>query len=210
MENTTDIGNLKQHYEKLTHEEKSIRIMTFYKILEGNRPSVSELSIKSGLPESEVRKCIETLKKVGTLVLDEEGSIVGSHGLSLVPTKHRLIINNTNLYTWCAADAIGIPAALGADAKIVSNCSHCNSNIEIDMVKGNIQYSNHKDACIWVVEADLSKSIVGCTCPQINFFCSVEHFNKAICCTNGRLLTLTQAVQLGHCWWEDVRSSNKF
>ncbi len=160
------------------------------------------------MPESEVIKCQETLKDVGTLVLDEEGNIVGSLGLSLVPTKHCLIINNTNKYTWCAADAIEIPAALGVDAKIFSNCSQCNDNIEIDMVKGNIQHSNHRDTCIWVVEADLNKSIVGCTCPQIDFFCSIEHFNKAICCTNGSLLTLTQAVQLGHCWWMSIPQIN--
>lgn len=205
MDNVIDVGNLKQHFEKLTPEEKSIRLLTFYKILEGNLPSVSELSIESGLPESEVIKCLETLKEVGTLVLDKEGNIVGSHGLSLVSTKHRLIINNKNLYTWCAADAVGIPAALGADAKILSNCSYCNDVIEIDIVKGNIHHSNHKDTCIWVVEADLSKSIVCCTCPQINFYCSVEHFNKSKHHSKGRLLTLNQAIQLGHCWWEDVR-----
>lgn len=210
MESILDIGNLKQHYDKLTPEEKTIRIMTFYRILEGNRPNINELSIKSGLSAIEVQKCVERLKRIGTLVLDEEGNIVGSHGLSLVPTKHHLIINGNNLFTWCAADAIGIPAALEVDAKIISKCSQCNEPIEIDMDKGRIQYSNQKDARIWVVEADLDRSIVCCTCPQINFYCTVEHFNKSKHQSKGKLLTLDQAIQLGHCWWEDVRSISRF
>ena len=209
MESILDIGNLKQHYEILTPEEKTIRIMTFRRILEGYRPNINELSIKIGLSEIEVQKCVESLKNIGTLVLDEEGNIVGSHGLSLVPTKHHLSISGNHLFTWCAADAIGIPAALEVEAKIISKCFQCNEPIEIDMVKGRIQYSNQKDARIWVVEADLDHSIVCCTCPQINFYCSVEHFNKSECQSKGKLLTLDQAIELGYCWWEDVRSINR-
>lgn len=163
MEGILDVGNLKQHYDKLTAKEKAIRRIAFFRILDGNRTTINELSIKSGLSETEVMKTVIGLKEVGTLVLDDEGVIVGSHGLSLVPTEHSLVINNHNLYTWCAVDAIGIPAALDFDAKISSKCAQCHVPIKIDMVKGNIQYSNHKDAHIWVVEADLSRSIVGCT-----------------------------------------------
>lgn len=163
MEHVLDVGNLKQHYDKLAPEEKAIRLIAFYRILDGNRSTINDLSIKAGLSEAEVKKYVKGLKKTGALVLDDEGTVVGSHGLSLVPTQHSLIINNNNLFTWCAADAIGIPAALEIDAKIISKCSQCNEPIKIDMIKGNIQYSNQKDACIWVVEADLGRSIVGCT-----------------------------------------------
>lgn len=163
MGNVLDIGNLKQHYDKLTPEEKAIRISAFYSILEGSRSTIIDLSIKIRLSVTEVKKYVEDLKISGALVLDEEGAVVGSHGLSLVPTNHRLVIDGNDLFTWCAADAIGIPAALEIDAKIYSRCSQCNEPIKIEIVKGRIQYSNQKDTRIWVVEADLGRSIVGCT-----------------------------------------------
>lgn len=97
----------------------------------------------------------------GIMVLDEKGDVVGSHGLSLVPTQHRLNINGRNLFTWCAADAVGIPAALGADTKIFSKCFQCHEPLKIEMVNGEIRYSNRENARIWVIEADLGRSIVG-------------------------------------------------
>ncbi|PKM77390.1 MAG: hypothetical protein CVU90_07130 [Firmicutes bacterium HGW-Firmicutes-15] len=38
------------------------------------------------------------------------------------PTEHELCINEHDLFTWCAIDAIGIPSALRVDAKIGSKC----------------------------------------------------------------------------------------
>lgn len=33
-------------------------------------------------------------------------------------TRHRLILDGQGLYTWCAIDAVGIPAALSLDAQV--------------------------------------------------------------------------------------------
>jgi len=157
-----DVGGLGQYLNRLTTEEKAVRLTAFQRILNGNRSSVDELAVQTGLTTGQLETHIEDLVKQGILVLDETGLIVGSHGLSLTPTEHCLHINGRDLFTWCAADAIGIPAALGCDAKIASKCFQCNEPIEITMVTGEIQYSNQKDARIWVIEADLGRSIVGC------------------------------------------------
>lgn len=157
-----DVGGLGQHLDKLTPEEKTIRIKAFYRILEGKRSDIDELAFRTELTSEQIRKIIKGLIQHGMLVIDEQGAIVGSHGLSLTPTEHHLYINRQNLFTWCAVDAIGIPAALGVDAKIISKCFQCNEPIEITMVNGEIQYSNKADSRIWVIEADLGRSIVGC------------------------------------------------
>lgn len=41
--------------------------------------------------------------------VDIQGNVTGFLGLSLVPTSHKLILNNKTLYTWCAADTILLP-----------------------------------------------------------------------------------------------------
>ena len=158
-----DAGGLGQRIRRLTPEERTLRLEAFYGILNGRALSVNELSLRSGLAVDMVQGYITEMVSRGMLVIDEHETVVGSHGLSLIPTNHQLSVEGRNLFTWCAADAVGIPAALGADAKIISRCFQCNGHIEIVMIKGEIQYSSQEDVCIWVVEADLGQSIVGST-----------------------------------------------
>lgn len=207
MEDLLDIGGLGKHFNKRTPEEKLLRLASFYSILDGRKATVTELAHQTGILEQQARQYIESMANDGRLVIDAQGAVVGSHGLSLTPTKHRLHICGHDLFTWCAADAVGIPAVLGVDATIYSKCFQCNDPIEIHISGGEVIYSNYEDVRIWVVIPDLSRSIVGCTCPQINFFCSVEHFNNwnKDQLTSGRLLTLVEGVELGKCWWEDVK-----
>lgn len=158
-----DVGNLGLHLSRLTPEEKAIRHAAFYKILNGNSASVDELAIQLSLSTDKARRYIKDMVDKGILVVDEKWTVVGSHGLSLIPTDHRLSINGKNLFTWCAEDAIGIPAALGVDAVVISKCYQCNDPIRIEMASGEVLHSSQQDVCIWVVEADLGRSIVGCT-----------------------------------------------
>lgn len=206
MADIIDIGGLGQHLNKLTYEEKAIRIGAFYTILNGKPASIDALALQSGISADLTRRYIRGMADRGILVMDEDETVVGCHGLSVIPTKHHLSINGKNLFTWCAIDAVGIAAALELEAKIVSKCFQCNEAIEIDMANGEILNCSQKDARIWVVEADLNRPIVGCTCPQINFFCSEEHFNKWYKNQNkGKLLSLAEAVKLGKCWWADIK-----
>lgn len=162
MGDVCDVGGLGQYLNKLTTEEKAIRLTTFHRILDGKRSCIDELAFGTELTSEEIRKKVSDLVLQGMLVLDEEGAVVGSHGLSLAPTEHGLHINGRELFTWCAVDAIGIPAALGLEAKIFSKCFECCEPIEINMACGEIKYSNQEETHIWVVEADLGRSIVGC------------------------------------------------
>jgi alkylmercury lyase len=155
-----DVGGLGQHLRRLTPEEKALRLAAFYRILDGKTSSINELALQSGVTADQAQRYIRDMIGRGILVIDEQGFVVGSHGLSLITTDHRLRINGRNLFTWCAADAVGIPAALGVDAKIISKCFQCNEPIEIVMVSGEIQYSSQENTCIWVIEADLDRPIV--------------------------------------------------
>ena len=162
MDELFDVGGLGQYLDKLTPEEKAIRLAAFHGILKGKRSSIDELALQTGLSSGQARKIATGLAERGMIVVEECGLVVGSHGLSLTPTKHRLYINGQNLFTWCAADAVGIPAALGAGAEIASECFQCHEPIEITMVSGEIQYTNQPDSGIWVAEADFGRSIVDC------------------------------------------------
>ena len=162
MEWIFDIGGLGQYHSELTAEEKKIRNIAFFSILNEIKDNIESLATKSCISLDKVKKTVNGLARRGLMVLDKEGYIVGSHGLSLVKTEHLLYINGRKLFTWCAADAIGIPGALGLDAHIVSKCHQCNKVLEITVNKGKIEPLNNENIQIWVIEADLGRSIVGC------------------------------------------------
>jgi hypothetical protein len=157
-----DIGGLGEHMRRLSPEQKALRLAAFYSILEGKAASSNDLALQCRLTRSQAQQCIKEMADQGILVINEQGAVVGSHGLSIIPTEHRISIGGQDLFTWCAVDAVGIPAVLGVDATIISKCFQCDEPIEITMSSGEVQYSNHADTRIWVIEADLGRSIVGC------------------------------------------------
>jgi hypothetical protein len=149
--------------QHLPSQEQLIREKSFNELLKGEQIGIEELSLLTKLPPDQVCTYANSLVEKGMLVFNKEGAIVGSHGLSLIPTDHCISINGRKLFTWCALDAIGIPAALSSDARISSSCFHCHEPIEITMVQGEVQKSSGNDVCIWVVELNFGRSIVGCS-----------------------------------------------
>lgn len=163
MTERSSIDYFQPKEQHLPSQEQLIREQSFNEILKGEQISIEELSALTKLPPDEIRTYANSLVEKGMLVFNEEGAIVGSHGLSLIPTDHCISINGRKLFTWCALDAIGIPAALGSDAGIYSSCFHCHEPIEITMVQGEVQKSSSNDIRIWVVELDFERSILGCS-----------------------------------------------
>lgn len=162
MAEIIDIGGLGEHMSSLSPEQKTLRLAAFYSILKGKAASANDLALQCDLALNIVQQCIKEMADQGILVINEQRAVVGSHGLSLIPSDHRLSINGQNLFTWCAVDAVGIPAALETDAAVRSKCFQCSQPIEITMSGGEVRSSNHTDIRIWVIEADLGRSIAGC------------------------------------------------
>ena len=71
-----------------------------------------ELAMASGLVS--VTPIVDSLAAAGWIDRDETGLVTGSAGLSLSHGPHSLTMDGATFRTWCAYDALGIPAALGA------------------------------------------------------------------------------------------------
>jgi hypothetical protein len=92
-------------------DEQSIRNVAFKAILEGAAMTRDGLVTATGFSREKVDTLVDELIKRGLIVIDlDSGRIVGSWGLSLLPTTHKLRIRDRTLHTWCAEDAVGIPA----------------------------------------------------------------------------------------------------
>src|SRR5581483_5403579 len=60
----------------------------------------------------EAGRVLAELVGQGRAEVDGAGRVVGVHGLTLRPTRHRFVHRGRPHFTWCAFDAVGIPAAL--------------------------------------------------------------------------------------------------
>lgn len=133
-------------------------------LLDGEALDPAGLAAATSFAEDRVQALLDGLIKRGLVVVEPgSGRVVGSWGLSLLPTEHRLHIRGRQLYTWCALDAVGIPAALGEDAAISSHCHHCAVPVNIEMALGKASHAQPSDVHIWWAAEQVGRSVVGFT-----------------------------------------------
>ena len=140
-------------------DEVEIMRRAFQAILRGRPATVGELPAATGLPPAEVRAAVERLTERGAIVVEaERGEITGARGLSLAKTAHCLTLGAGRRYTFCAVDAVGIPAALGITATIESRCHHCETPLRLVVKDGGV-IEAPQGTVIWAVERDLTRSL---------------------------------------------------
>lgn len=91
-------------------------------------------------------------------VAPDPDRIVGVRGLSLVETRDRLTLGGRQLYAWCAVDAVGIPAALGGEARVDSCCHHCGAPLPVALRDGAVAGAP-PGMMVWAVERELSRPL---------------------------------------------------
>lgn len=99
--------------------ERALTRAAFRVFVEGHTPTVAELAPVGGFSRGTLTVTLQTMVAQG-LATVEGDRITGIGGLSLVPAPHALQWKGRTYWTWCALDAIGIPAALGGSATVVS------------------------------------------------------------------------------------------
>ena len=115
--------------------------------------------------------------------------VVAPHGLTLLPTRHALTIGEAELHTWCALDAIGIPAAASEDARVATTCGWCEQPLTIAVAAGT-PIDDGRDAVLWLP-----------TGPRDNLHSSsaphLERWHAQAGQPAGRVLTLAETAELG-------------
>ncbi len=157
-------GDLEPIHSDMSADEQALRKAAFHAILAGEAIDRDGLVMATGFALEKVGTLLDGLTERGLVVVEpDSGRVVGSWGLSAVPTDHRLRIRGRELYTWCALDAVGIPAGLGEDASIGSHCHLCGVPVSIEMVAGQVAHAVPPDVRLWVMADVVGRSVVGFT-----------------------------------------------
>lgn len=101
------------------HEEQVLTRAAFRVLTAGRAPSLAELAKTLSQSPEEIKQILRTMDAQGLATLEGD-HVTGIGGLSLVLASHALQWNSRLYWTWCALDAIGIPAALGGMATVTS------------------------------------------------------------------------------------------
>lgn len=155
-----------------------------------------------GRPD-DARLCAAALADRGRAELDDTGALVGIHGLTLRPTRHQILHGDRRHHTWCAFDAVGIPAALELDATALTDCPTCHTPVAID-IRDGVPAST--GAMVWLPSV-AGANLLADFCANADLYCSPEHLERRIDTgrTPGRLVDVTEAAALGRDTWIDIR-----
>jgi len=95
-------------------------------------PTVFDMASALSAPEKEVFEGYGRLAAQRVLILEPDGEAIRmAPPFSGIPTQHRVRVGDKEYFANCAWDALGIPAALHADAEIYSRCEQSKQPLHI-------------------------------------------------------------------------------
>jgi hypothetical protein len=118
-------------------DDQALLARAFWLLLDHGRPlEVGVLADALQREPAAVAAAVDRLEQAGLTRRDPAGRLLGSHGLSVAPTHHELVIDGRRRWTWCAYDAVGILGALEADGQVHSRSPHSGTLIELTFDAG--------------------------------------------------------------------------
>jgi alkylmercury lyase len=153
------LEGIEQFLQSFAPEEVALTRVVFQRLLDGHATRPDGLAGALGMTPAVVAVAVDRLVERGTIAVDPEtGDVVGARGLSLGETPHRLTLNGRRLYAFCAVDAVGIPAALEADARVESRCHGCGAAVSVTLNKGIVTEAP-PGVLVWAAERDLTRPL---------------------------------------------------
>ena len=108
-------------------------------VRDGGARSPAETARELGLPEAEVEAAYRRLHDAHALVLQPGSTDIRMlNPFATEETPHRVEAGGRSWFANCAWDALGIPAALGADGVVLSECPDCGDPLELEVRGGEL------------------------------------------------------------------------
>jgi hypothetical protein len=150
-----------------------------------------------------VGRAIDELDRQGLMRRDESGAIVGSYGLSVVPSQDAIQFDGRRFWTWCAKTSLGVLSALDRGGLVVATSPGTGRELRVTF-EGSRPRSEEGVVVFWP-SSELRtscSSVVEEFCPNFSFFESAEAA-EAWARTNdvlGEVLSLDEAAErsVGH------------
>jgi hypothetical protein len=108
----------------------------------GRVPQARELARALGRSEDEVRAALRQLAAARVLILaPNDGDIWAANPFCAVPSGFRVEAAGRTYWGICIWDALGVAAALDADAAITAPCGDCGSSLRLEVRDGRLAHA---------------------------------------------------------------------
>ena len=172
---------------------------TIYQQLAVGKPlSIERLAKELGRSIDQIKR---TLDQWGGTFYEDDAHIVGFWGIAVGETRHRMEMNGSISYAWCAWDALFIPELVGTMARITSTCASSGKTIRLSVSPEGVQADEPKDIVVSFLipeQEKIQENITTSFCHYVYFFHSREEGEAWIVQhENTFLLILKEAFELG-------------
>lgn len=182
---------------EITAAEHDLAVRGFVALWHGQQPRAADLDADPAT--------VDALRRRGLIVVDSNGRITGIHGLAATPTAHHIIHPHGSVDTWCAFDAVGIPAAIGLDAHVRTTCPTCRRDLDVTFTDGHP--TAETDLRLWLPTMECD-NVLSAVCAHANLYCSPQHLTTTVAdATVGAVLTVPAAAELGRATWQDAATA---
>ncbi len=123
--------------------DQDVRLYVFRQAADTTRvPGPGEIAAALGRPQSEIEESLRRLAAGRVLILAPgTANIWAPNPFCAVPSSFRVTARGRNYWGICIWDALGIPAALHADATITARCGDCDEEIVLEVRDGALARS---------------------------------------------------------------------
>ena len=198
-----DLFDLEDLSAGVAETVRRIAIAGFHALWEGRTPTLCELSGGDG--GATLDEAVAHLQAGGRIEVAPDGRLLAVRGLSRRPTRHRIDHPDGSVNTWCAFDAIGIPAALEIDARAITTCPTCSRELIVTLASGRPVALG--GAVLWYPETTGAwEHVVDQFCSGANLFCNLGHLQDRMGGepASGAIMTVDEVAEIGREAWADV------
>jgi alkylmercury lyase len=177
----------------------AVRRAAFRRLLSGRPALIQTVTDEVGLSTDVAREAADLVVSVGMAEVDD-GTIVGMDGLTTRRTRHGLVLDDVELWTWCAYDFVGIAAAVEADAVGRTQCGACGRPIEVVIHEGQPEEST---VVGWLPDESCA-NVMADFCPGALLFCSRAHLDEWRArgrSGSGEALNVESLAERGRVFW---------
>lgn len=117
-----------------------VRIHLFQQTAASGRvPQAPQISNALSRTESDVRAALHHLAAGKVLILaPNSANVWAANPFCAVPSPFRVLANGKRYWAICIWDALGIAAAIGADAVIEASCGDCGDAMTLEVQSNNL------------------------------------------------------------------------
>jgi hypothetical protein len=121
--------------------DRDVRREVYAVTMDGGRPPLAaEVGGRLGVSAGEVRAAFERLAAGRVLVLQPgSGEVLMANPFSAVPTPFAVEAAGRLYFANCIWDALGVPAMLGSDGRILASCGCCGAGMPLAVENGALQ-----------------------------------------------------------------------